>query len=95
MIQWQKYGPKDMELRIARLNKERNGALARQAYEALYRSHRGWFFDCSRSQPLQVTEGPIGLSLANHDFEQYARLRMEKQGRIWTQQMKIWDSHVD
>ncbi|GLA68505.1 putative PKS/NRPS-like protein biosynthetic cluster [Aspergillus tubingensis] len=90
-VQWQKYGPKDLEFRMARLNKEQNGALARQAYDTMRRGHRGWFFDCSRSQPFQVTEGPIGLSLANHDFEEYAKARVEKQGRILTQQMKTWD----
>lgn len=92
MAHWKKYGPKDLASQIAKLNKERNGALARHAYEELYRTHRTWFVDCSRSQHLQAIGGPIGLSLANHSFEQYMKERVEKQGRMLSQQMKRWNS---
>ncbi|OJJ75221.1 hypothetical protein ASPBRDRAFT_73406 [Aspergillus brasiliensis CBS 101740] len=79
--QWQKYGPKDLASQMAKLNKERNGALVRHAFEQIYRIHRTWFVDCSRSRHLQTTGGPIGLSLAGHNFEQYVKARVEKQGQ--------------
>jgi nucleoside-diphosphate-sugar epimerase len=79
--------PKEMLKQIAKMNFDRDGALAKQAGETFEHSHRNWVFDCRRSMHLKKTEGAIGLSVPGHDANHFLKARVEKQARLIAQRI--------
>lgn len=81
------YTPKSLFQQIAKANFEQNGAMARHVADTFQRTHRNWVFNCRRSEHLRGTTGPIGLSVPDHDPDQFLRVRVERQSRLMAQHM--------
>lgn len=81
MQQIRKYAPQKVIEKAGRVRVERNVHFAHQATDMLDHVARHWEIDCSRTNHLKSTVGPIGLSLDGHDFEDLVRRRIERQAR--------------
>lgn len=79
--QLQRYVPRELSDKVNRLRLAINMNLADQADEMISRISREWKIDCERSKALKATSGPIGLSLASHDFDNFAQRRIQQQAR--------------
>lgn len=79
--QLQRYVPKELSDKVNRLRLAKNVNFADQADEMINRISREWKIGCERSLPLKDTNGPIGLSLAGHDFDDFAQRRILQQAR--------------
>jgi nucleoside-diphosphate-sugar epimerase len=81
--QLQRYVPQELRDKVNRLRLAKNVNFADQADEMISRISRAWKIDCERSKALKNTSGPIGLTLAGHDFDDFSQRRVQQQARLF------------
>lgn len=91
IAQVQKYAPQKTVEKAGRVRVERNVHFANHANDMIEHVSRDWKIDCTRTADLVDTSGPIGLSLAGHDFDSFSRRRIARQARS----LESWVDNFD
>ncbi|KAJ5379545.1 male sterility protein-domain-containing protein [Penicillium cosmopolitanum] len=91
IAQLRKYAPRKLVEKAAHVRVKRNVHFANHANDIIHHVSRGWEIDCTRTNDLKHTDGPIGLSLAGHDFESFVRRRITRQARS----LESWIDNFD